>query len=155
MRPEQNGSYFACDTFCCIFLIEIYCILFIQISLKFVPSGPIDNKSAMVQEMTWHPTGYESFTKSMMTQFTDGIISKLYCWRVYPGLNAVIGVICCEKRHNFDIATALSIINELIGINNYDPSKGLILSYFRLHWSHHLSQQADNYRLFHSLLAQP
>ena len=38
----QNGHHFADDIFECIFLNEIIFIL-IQISLKFVPKGPIDN----------------------------------------------------------------------------------------------------------------
>ena len=31
---------------------------FIQISLKFVPTGPIDNQSALVQVMAWRRTGW-------------------------------------------------------------------------------------------------
>ena len=31
----------------------------IEISLKFVPKGAIDNKSAMVQVMSWHRTGHK------------------------------------------------------------------------------------------------
>ena len=29
----------------------------IQISLQFVPKGPLDNKSALVQVLAWHQTG--------------------------------------------------------------------------------------------------
>ena len=36
------------DIFKCIFMNEKLCIL-VRISLKFVPKGPIDNKSALVQ----------------------------------------------------------------------------------------------------------
>ena len=31
--------------------------ILIQISLKFVPKGPIDNKSALVQVMAWRRSG--------------------------------------------------------------------------------------------------
>ena len=41
--PGQNGSHFADDIFMCIFMNEKSRILS-QISLKFVPKGPIDNK---------------------------------------------------------------------------------------------------------------
>ena len=41
--PEQNGCHFA-NIFKHIFMNEKFCIL-IQISLKFVPKGLIDNKS--------------------------------------------------------------------------------------------------------------
>ena len=43
-------------TFQMYFLNENECIL-IQISLKFVPKGSIDNKSALIQVMAWHWTG--------------------------------------------------------------------------------------------------
>ena len=39
---------------------EKFCIS-IQISWKFVPEGPIDNKSALVQVMAWHRTGNKPF----------------------------------------------------------------------------------------------
>ena len=42
--------------FRCILVNEKFCIL-IQISLKFVPKGPIDNKSALVQVMAWRRPG--------------------------------------------------------------------------------------------------
>ena len=35
------------DIFICILMNEMFCIL-IQISLKFVPKGPIDSKSMLV-----------------------------------------------------------------------------------------------------------
>ena len=45
--PGQNGLHFADDLFKCIFMNEKLRIL-VLISLKFVPKGPIDNKSALV-----------------------------------------------------------------------------------------------------------
>ena len=44
------------DIFKCIFMNEKFCIL-IQIPLKFVPKGPINNKPALVQIMAWRRTG--------------------------------------------------------------------------------------------------
>ena len=46
----------------------------IQISLKFVPRSPIDNKPALVQVMTWRRTGDKPLYKPMMTQFTDAFM---------------------------------------------------------------------------------
>ena len=43
----QNGCQFANNIFRCIFVNEKFCI-FIKISLKFVPKGPIDNNLALV-----------------------------------------------------------------------------------------------------------
>ena len=43
----------------------------IQISLKFVPNGPIDNKSALVQVIAWRRTGDKPLPEPMLTQFID------------------------------------------------------------------------------------
>ena len=45
--PGQNGRHFTDYIFRCIFVNEKFCML-IQISLKFVPKGPIDNNPAFV-----------------------------------------------------------------------------------------------------------
>ena len=43
----------------------------ITISLKFVPNGPFDCKSALVQVMDWRWTGEKPSPESMLTQFPD------------------------------------------------------------------------------------
>ena len=53
-----------------IFLNENVRIL-IQISLKFVPKSPIDNKPALVQVMAWRQTGDKPLPEPMMTQCTN------------------------------------------------------------------------------------
>ena len=68
--PGQFGGKVADDIFTCIFFNENVWIS-IEISLKFVPKGPIDNKSALVQVMTWRPTGDKPLPEPMLTQFTD------------------------------------------------------------------------------------
>ena len=60
------------DIFKCIFRNEKFCI-FIRISLKLVPKGPDDNKSALVQVMAWRRTGVKPLPEPMLTQFTDRI----------------------------------------------------------------------------------
>ena len=47
LRPRENGGHFADDILKCIFLNENVWIP-IEISLKFVPKGPIDNIPALV-----------------------------------------------------------------------------------------------------------
>ena len=49
---DKMAAILADDIFKRIFLNENVSIL-VQISLKFVPKGPIDNKSALVQVMAW------------------------------------------------------------------------------------------------------
>ena len=56
--------------FKCIFLNENDGIL-IQISVKFVPDGPIDNNPALVWIMAWRRTGDKPLSEPMLTKFTD------------------------------------------------------------------------------------
>ena len=51
--PGQNGYHFTDYTYKCIFMNENFCIVMIQISLKFVPQGPTDNNPAFIQVMAW------------------------------------------------------------------------------------------------------
>ena len=64
------AAIFADDIFKCIFLNANNRIP-IQISLKFVPNGLIDNKSTLVQGMAWRRIGDKPLPEPMMTQFTD------------------------------------------------------------------------------------
>ena len=49
---------------------EKYCIV-IRISLKFVPKGPINKKSALFQVMADCWTGEKPLPEPMLTQFTE------------------------------------------------------------------------------------
>ena len=58
------------DIFKHIFL-NVNARMLMQISLKFVPEGPIDNRSALVQVVSSRRTGDKPLPEAMMTQFTD------------------------------------------------------------------------------------
>ena len=64
------ATILADDIFKCIFFSENGRIP-IQISLKLIPKGPIDNKPALVQVMAWCRTGDKPLCEPMMTQFTE------------------------------------------------------------------------------------
>ena len=68
--PGRNNHHFADNIFNCIFINDKFCFA-ITISLKFVPDGPIDNKSALLQVMAWHWTGDKPLPEPVLTQFTD------------------------------------------------------------------------------------
>ena len=68
------AAILADNIFKCIFFNENVRIA-IKISLKFVPKGPIDNKSALVQIMAWRQTGGKTLPEPMLTQF-----SGAYMW---------------------------------------------------------------------------
>ena len=55
LRPKQNGRHYA-DIFKCIFLNKNEWIS-LEISLKFVHKGPINNTPALVQLMAWRRPG--------------------------------------------------------------------------------------------------
>ena len=49
----------------------------ITISLKFIPKGPINYNSALVQVVAWHRTGEKPLPESMLTKSTDAYIRHL------------------------------------------------------------------------------
>ena len=64
LRPRQN-SHVPDDIFKLIFVNENAWIS-IKISLKFVPSGPINNIRALVQTMAWRRPGAKPLSEPMM-----------------------------------------------------------------------------------------
>ena len=61
---------FTDDIFKYIFMNEKFCIL-IQISMKFVSKGRIDNKTALLQVMACRRTGDKLLPEPKLFQFTD------------------------------------------------------------------------------------
>ena len=51
--PEQNGGQFTDNAFKCISEMNGNGLISSKISLRFVPSGPNDNKSVVALIMTW------------------------------------------------------------------------------------------------------
>ena len=68
MSLKLSGCHFVDDNFKCILLNERFYILF-QISMKFFPEGPIDNKSSLVQVKVWHQINDKPLLEPMMTRF--------------------------------------------------------------------------------------
>ena len=65
LRPRQNDRYFPDDILFWIFLNENVWIS-INISLRFVPKGPINNIPALVQIMAWCRPGDKPLSEPMM-----------------------------------------------------------------------------------------
>ena len=72
LRPRQNGRHFADDIFKCIFLNENVWIP-IEISLKFIPKGPINNIAALFQIMAWRRSGDKPLSEPMMIKVPTDI----------------------------------------------------------------------------------
>ena len=72
LRPRQNGRRIADDTFKRIFLNKNVRIS-IEISLKFVPKGPINNIPALVQIVAWRRSGDKPLSEPMMVSLLTHI----------------------------------------------------------------------------------
>ena len=82
LRPRQNGRHFADDTFKLIFINENVRIS-IKISLKFVPWGPINNISALVQIMARRRSGDKPLSETMMVSSLTHICVTWPQWVKY------------------------------------------------------------------------
>ena len=72
LRPRQNGRHFAEDTLKCIFVNENARIL-IEISLTFVPKGPINIIPTLVQILAWPQLGDKPLSQPMMASLLTHI----------------------------------------------------------------------------------
>ena len=72
LRPRQNGRHFADDTFKHIFSNKNACIS-IEISLKFVPKGPMNSMPALVQIIAWRRSGDKPLSELMMVSLPTHI----------------------------------------------------------------------------------
>ena len=91
LGPRQNGHHSADDILKCIFLNENVWIA-IKISLKFVPMGPIDNISALVQIMAWRRTGDKPLSEPMTVRLLMHI-----CVTQSQGVNITGGIELSHK----------------------------------------------------------
>ena len=72
LGPRQNGRQIPDDIFKCIFLNENIWIS-INISVKFVAKGLIDNMAAFVQIMAWRRPGDKPLSEPMMVSLLTHI----------------------------------------------------------------------------------
>ena len=79
LRPRQMVAILADDIFKWIFLNENVIIL-IEISLKSVPKGPINNIPALVQIMAWRRPGDKPLSEPMMVRLPTHICVTLPQW---------------------------------------------------------------------------
>ena len=91
LRPRQNGHHFADDNFKCIFFNENVRIS-IEISLKFVPKGGINNIPSLVQIMAWRRPGNKPLSESMMVR------SPMHICIAWPQWVKLL-LPCCMQYH--------------------------------------------------------
>ena len=117
LRPRQNGRHFPDDIFKCIFLNESIWI-WLGISLKFVPKGPINNIPALVQIMAWRRPGDKPLSEPMLVCFLTHICVTRPQWvnRFYR-VAKYVGFQIPFKCTNFDINR-----NDFEGYHPYSDS---------------------------------
>ena len=104
LRPRQNGRHFADIIFKCIFLNENVWIS-IEISLKFIPKGPMHNIPALVQIMACA----DQATSHYLHQWW------LIYWRIYTSLGLTeltLNMLNCFK----DNIRYIHILNRLLDL---------------------------------------
>ena len=109
LRPRQNGSHFADDIFKCIFLNENVWII-INISLKCVPKGPMDNIPSLVQIMVWRRPGAKPLSESMMVSLVTHICVTRPQW-VKKTCNVFITVAADESHNQASLSLTWSDYN--------------------------------------------
>ena len=83
LRPRQNARRFPHDIFKRTFLNENIRIP-IKVSLKFVPKGPINNISALVQIMAWRRPGDKPLSEPMIVKLPTHVCVTRPQWvKVY------------------------------------------------------------------------
>ena len=101
LRPRRNGHYNTDDIFKCIFLKENVWIP-TQISLKFVPKGPIDNIPALVQIMAWRRPGDKPLSEPMMVSLLTHMCVTRPQWVNVTIHTHKLNVYSCNKIFGID-----------------------------------------------------
>ena len=102
--PRQNGRHFADDTFKHIFFNENVRIS-IKISLKFVPTGPINNIPALVQIMAWRRPGDKPLSELITVRLPTHIcVTRPQCVNdceeviQLKGIIYILDLLTCQAR---------------------------------------------------------
>ena len=107
LRPRQNGRHFADDIFRYIFLNETVWIP-IEISLKFVPNGPIHNIPALVRIMAWRRPGDKPLSEPMMVRLPTHICVTRPQWvKTWHGVD-----MCNSPAFSASFTSALDAKND-------------------------------------------
>ena len=97
-KPRQNGHHFLDDIFKCIFWNE-YIWIPINISLKFVPKGVINNNPILVQIMAWGWPGEKPLSGPMMVRLLMHICITQPQWASYQ-IRKIAGCACAGNAGN-------------------------------------------------------
>ena len=97
LRSRPNGRHFADDIFKRIFLNEKVQV-FIQTSLKFVPKGPMNYKSTLVQIIARRGSGDKPLSEPMVVYPPGLSYSRIYASRICASANQppLVQIMACR-----------------------------------------------------------
>ena len=116
LRPRKNGRHFPDDTFKWIFLVENVWIS-INISLKFVPRGPINNIPTLVQVMAWRRPGDKPLSGPMMVRLPTHICVTQPQWVKWDwaGSGTVVDMWCISPNAYICISDISCVMYDCAG----------------------------------------
>ena len=104
-RSTKIGCH-STDIFKCIFLNEnVY--ISINISLKFVPNGPINNIPTLVQIMAWRRSGDKPLSEPMLVSLLTHICVIRPQW--VNGMYLLVGVLLTVRMHYLKFKKPISL----------------------------------------------
>ena len=93
LEPRHNGRHFLDDIFKCIFMKEVIWIS-IEISLNFVPKGPINNIPALVQIMAWRQPGDKPWCEPILVSLLTLVCVIRPQWVKCAHLMSLLPLLC-------------------------------------------------------------
>ena len=150
---RDKWRHFADDIFKCIFLNENVWIP-IKMSLKFVPKGPINNISAMVQIMAWRRSGDKPLFEPMMVSLPTHICvarpqwvkpCPLYLYSIEPfstrsrHVSYAIVLVKIIRIHRNTSYSTISILNDCVVLVKNDCLSVIHISSYTLVAALHIS----------------
>ena len=118
LRPRENGRHFPCNILKCIYLNEKLWIS-IEISLKFVPNGPINTIPVLVQKMAWHRPSNKPLSETILASLLMHIcitrpqwIDDMWHHRIWSTLVQVMA--CCLVAPSHCLNQCWLIISEVL-----------------------------------------
>ena len=126
LRPRQNGRHFPDDSFRWIFLNENVWIS-IEVSLKFVPKGPINNIPALVQIMAWRQPGDKPLSEPMMVSLLTHIYVTRPQWvkwkHIRSSIHFYIPMCVSFDIHGWLLTSILNDLQALMAPVIHGPGK--------------------------------
>ena len=113
LRPRQNGHYLT-DIFKCIFLKANVWIL-INISLKFVPKGPINNIPPLVQIMARCRPGGKPLSEPMLVHLLTHVCVTRAHWVKSMTTYGWLDWICLTTTH---------VLRDILAVSTYGAAGG-------------------------------